>query len=225
MSAIPVIEAPRRSTGVGIVDDHGVVRGGLRLLLQGQEGISVVGEACDVPGALRLVAEQRPDVLVLDLLMPGPSSIAAIPEIRRISPRTHVVILTVQGDVAYARAALRAGADGYVLKEAADEELVRAVRAAAVGETFLDPHLGAELARSAAGAESSQPLSPRELEVLRLIGLGHTNAEIGARLALGVRTIETHRSHIQRKLGLTTRAELVAYALSHGLLDASSGRR
>src|SRR5690242_7511728 len=134
MSALPVIEAPRTSIGVGIADDHGVVRGGLRLLFEQQDGISVLGEACDVPSALAVVAEHRPDVLALDLLMPGPSSIAAIPEIRRISPGTHVVILTVQADAAYARAALRAGADGYVLKDGADEELVRAVRAAAAGE-------------------------------------------------------------------------------------------
>jgi two-component system response regulator NreC len=205
---------------VVIADDHGVVRGGLRLLLHNEEGISVIGEAEDVPGALRLVERRLPRVLVLDLNMPGPSSIDAIPDIKRQWPGTQVVVLTMQADPAYARAALQAGADAYVLKEAAERELVDAVRAVAAGETYLNPALGARIARAPAEPEAPDDLSDRELEVLRMIALGHTNAEIGEQLFLSVRTVETHRSHIQRKLGRTSRAELVRYALDRGLLTA-----
>ncbi len=205
---------------VVIADDHGVVRGGLRLLLHNEEGISVIGEAEDVPGALRLVEARRPDVLVLDLNMPGPSSIDAIPEIKEKWPGTQVVVLTMQADPAYARAALQAGADAYVLKEAAERELVDAVRAVAAGETYLNPALGARIARAPAEPEAPDDLSDRELEVLRMIALGHTNAEIGEQLFLSVRTVETHRSHIQQKLGRSSRAELVRYALDRGLLTA-----
>jgi two-component system, NarL family, response regulator NreC len=204
-----------------IADDHGVVRGGLRLLLPQEEGIHVVGEADDVPGVLRMVEAQRPDVLVLDLNMPGPSSIDAISEIRRLSPRTHVVVLTMQDDPAHARAALRAGADAYVLKETAEAELVAAVRAVTTGQTYLNPALGARIARAPAVPEAPDDLSAREVEVLRMIALGHTNAEIGNQLYLSVRTVETHRAHIQQKLGRTSRAELVRYALDRGLLAGS----
>jgi two-component system response regulator NreC len=205
---------------VVIADDHGVVRGGLRLLLHNEEGISVIGEAEDVPGALRLVERRLPRVLVLDLNMPGPSSIDAIPEIKEQWPGTQVVVLTMQADPAYARAALQAGADAYVLKEAAERELVDAVRAVAAGETYLNPALGARIARAPAEPEAPDDLSDRELEVLRMIALGHTNAEIGEQLFLSVRTVETHRSHIQQKLGRSSRAELVRYALDRGLLTA-----
>lgn len=205
---------------VVIADDHGVVRGGLRLLLHNEEGISVIGEAEDVPGALRLIERRLPRVLVLDLNMPGPSSIDAIPEIKEKWPGTQVVVLTMQADPAYARAALQAGADAYVLKEAAERELVDAVRAVAAGETYLNPALGARIARAPAQPEAPDDLSDRELEVLRMIALGHTNAEIGEQLFLSVRTVETHRAHIQQKLGRTSRAELVRYALDRGLLTA-----
>ena len=203
---------------VVIADDHGVVRGGLRLLLHNEEGLSVIGEAEDVPGALRLIERRLPRVLVLDLNMPGPSSIDAIPEIKTRWPGTQVVVLTMQADPAYARAALQAGADAYVLKEAAERELVDAVRAVAAGETYLNPALGARIARAPAEPEAPDSLSGREQEVLRMIALGHTNAEIGERLFLSVRTVETHRAHIQQKLGRTSRAELVRYALDRGLL-------
>jgi two-component system response regulator NreC len=207
------------SINVLLADDHGVVRAGLRLLLQQQEGVHVVGEADDVPSALRLVESHRPDVLVLDLNMPGPSSIEAIPQIRERYPSTRVVVLTMQDDPSYARAALQAGADGYVLKESAEADLVLAVQTVAQGGTYLNPAVGAKLARMD-GERPGRPgdLSERELEVLRLIALGHTNAEIGEQLFLSVRTVETHRAHIQQKLGRTSRAELVRYALDHGLL-------
>lgn len=204
-----------------LADDHAVVRSGLRLLLEAEDGLEVVAEAGDTDGALRAVLGHKPDVLVLDLNMPGqPSSLDAIPGVRERSPDTATVILTMQEDPEFARQALRAGALGYVLKEAADRELVEAVRRAAAGETYLNPSLGAKLA--AAPPESSRwpdELSQREVEVLRLIALGHTNAEIGEQLFLSVRTVETHRAHVQQKLGRTTRAELVRYALDNGLLE------
>jgi two-component system response regulator NreC len=201
-----------------LADDHQVVRAGLRLLLQGVEGMHVVGEAGDVPGALRLVETRRPDVLVLDLNMPGPTSLSAIAEIRDVCA---VVVLTMQSDPVFARGALQAGARAYVLKEAAGAELVSAVRTVAGGGIYLNPELGARIAAEpAAVVTDPDDLSVRERDVLRLIALGHTNAEIGAQLFLSVRTVETHRSHIQRKLGRTTRAELVRYSIEHGLLDA-----
>jgi two-component system response regulator NreC len=161
---------------------------------------------------------------VLDLNMPGElTSLDAIPKVAEVSPGTRVVVLTMQEDPDFARQALRAGAAGYVLKEAADSELVEAVRRAAAGETYLNPRLGAALA-AAPPAESGQPddLSEREVEVLRLIALGHTNAEIAGQLYLSVRTVESHRAHIQQKLRLSARAELVHYALERGLLETPS---
>jgi two-component system response regulator NreC len=200
-----------------LADDHEVVRAGLRLLLQREEGMHVTGEAGNVTDALRLVRTRHPHVLVLDLNMPGGSSLAAIAEIKSVCS---VVVLTMQSDPGFARQALTAGALGYVLKEAAGAELVTAIRAAARGGTYLNPQLGARLAIESTTAWSSPgDLSERESDVLRLIALGHTNAEIGGRLFLSMRTVETHRSHIQHKLGRTTRAELVRYALDHGLTD------
>ncbi len=200
-----------------LADDHEVVRAGLRLLLQREQDMHVTGEAGNVTDALRLVRTRHPHVLVLDLNMPGGSSLAAIAEIKSVCS---VVVLTMQSDPGFARQALTAGALGYVLKEAAGAELVTAIRAAARGGTYLNPQLGARLAIESTTAWSSPgDLSERESDVLRLIALGHTNAEIGGRLFLSMRTVETHRSHIQHKLGRTTRAELVRYALDHGLTD------
>ncbi len=205
-----------------LADDHQVVRSGLRLLLDAEDGMEVVAEASDVDGARRYVRGHHPSVLVLDLNMPGGSSLQAIPEIRRESPDTQIVVLTMQQEPAFAREALSAGALGYVLKEAADEELVEAVRNAAAGEHYLNPRLGARIA-SAPPPGPPDDLSQREAEVLRLIALGHTNAEIAEQLFLSVRTVETHRSHIQQKLGRSTRSELVGYALEHGLVDPHNG--
>jgi two-component system response regulator NreC len=201
-----------------LADDHVVVRAGLRLLLQGEVDMHVIGEAGNVPDALRLVELRHPHVLVLDLNMPGPSSLSAIADMKNTCA---VVILTMQSDPAFAREALQAGARAYVLKEAAGAELVTAVRTAARGGIYLNPELGARIAvESSAGPPAPDDLSERELDVLRLIALGHTNAEIGEQLFLSMRTVETHRSHIQRKLGRTTRAELVRYTLDRGLMDA-----
>jgi two-component system, NarL family, response regulator NreC len=200
-----------------LADDHQVVRTGLGLLLEAEDGIEVVAEAGDIDSALRAVLGHKPDVLVLDLNMPGTqTSLEALDLVRERSARTATVVLTMQEDPEYARRALRAGALGYVLKEAADAELVEAVRRAADGRTYLAPSLGARLA---AAPEEPDDLSVREVEVLRLIALGHTNAEIGEQLFLSVRTVETHRAHVQQKLGRSTRAELVRYALDKGLLE------
>jgi two-component system, NarL family, response regulator NreC len=204
-----------------LADDHVVVRSGLRLLLDAEEDFEVVAEASDVESARRYVRGHRPQVLVLDLNMPGGSSLEAIPLIRSESPGTEIVVLTMQQEPAFARHALGAGAIGYVLKEAADEELVEAVRRAAVGESYLNPRLGARLA-SEPPPGPPDDLSEREVDVLRLIALGHTNAEIAEQLFLSVRTVETHRAHIQQKLRLSTRAELVGYALRRGLIGADS---
>ena len=205
---------------VVIADDHAVVRSGLRMLLDAEEGLHVVAEAGDVPTAMQVIRAHRPQVAVLDLNMPGGSGLEAIPALRESTPETAIVVLTMQDDPAYARQALQSGASGFVLKEAADDELLEAVRLAAKGETYLNPRLGARLA--AAPAPPVGPpddLSARELDVLRLIALGHTNAEIGKQLYLSVRTVETHRAHIQRKTRCSTRAELVRYALDHGLVQ------
>jgi two-component system, NarL family, response regulator NreC len=204
-----------------LADDHAVVRTGLRLLLDGEEGMEVVAEAGDAESALRAVLGYKPDVLVLDLNMPGElSSLEALPGVAERSPDTRTVVLTMQEDPEFARRALRAGAAAYVLKEAADAELVEAVRRAAAGETYLNPSLGAKLAAAPPPAAGNpDDLSAREVEVLRLIALGHTNAEIGEQLFLSIRTVETHRAHVQQKLRRSTRAELVRYAIDHGLLD------
>ncbi len=199
-----------------LADDHTVVRTGLKLLLDAEEDMTVVAEAGEIDTTRRRVNAYKPDVLVLDLNMPGESSLPSIPA---LAEQTSVVVLTMQGDPAFARQALQSGAMGYVLKEAADAELVEAVRAAAAGRTYLHPSLGARIA--AAPPEPSGPpdgLTERELEILRLIALGHTNAEIGEQLYLSVRTVESHRSHIQQKTGRSSRAELVQYALAAGLV-------
>jgi two-component system, NarL family, response regulator NreC len=205
-----------------LADDHAVVRSGLRMLLDSESDLEVVAEASDVDGARRYVRGHHPHVLVLDLNMPGGSSLEAIPQIREEFPDTQIVVLTMQQEPAFAREAIGAGALGYVLKEAADDELVEAVRRAAGGESYLNPRLGARLA-SEPPPGPPDDLSEREVEVLRLIALGHTNAEIGRQLYLSVRTVETHRSHIQQKLRLSTRAELVGYALKRGLIDGAVG--
>lgn len=201
-----------------LADDHAVVRSGLRLLLDSETGFEVVAEAGDVKAARRYVRGHRPAVLVLDLNMPGDSSLEAIPAIRAESPDTQIVVLTMQEEPAFARHALGAGALGYVLKEAADDELVQAVRRAAVGETYMNPRLGARLASESPPGRPDD-LSAREVDVLRLIALGHTNAEIAEQLFLSVRTVETHRAHIQQKLSLSSRAELVRYAMERGLMS------
>jgi two-component system response regulator NreC len=206
-----------RAIRIVLADDHAVVRSGLRMLLDSEAGFEVVAEAGDVESARRYVRGHHPAVLVLDLNMPGGSSLEVIPLIRAESPDTQIVVLTMQQEPAFARHALGAGAVGYVLKEAADDELVEAVRRAASGESYLNPRLGARLASEP--PPGPDDLSEREVDVLRLIALGHTNAEIAEQLYLSVRTVETHRAHIQHKLRLSSRAELVGYALQRRLVS------
>jgi two-component system response regulator NreC len=212
----PETADPPAGVGIVLADDHAVVRSGLRMLLEAEPGFAVLAEAGDIDSARRYVRGHHPAVLVLDLNMPGGSSVEAIPEMRAEAPDTHIVVLTMQEEPAFARQALAAGATGYVLKKDAGGELVEAVRRAAVGETYLNPTLGARIAREPPPGPPDD-LSPREVEVLRLIALGHTNGEIAQKLFLSVRTVETHRAHIQQKLRVSTRAELVGYAIRRGL--------
>ncbi len=203
-----------------VADDHGVVRKGLRMLLDAESDLRVLAEAGTVPDAVRLTRAHRPAVLLLDLNMPGGSSLDAIPQLCAESPGTAIVVLTMQDDPAFARRALQDGARGFVLKEAADDELLQAVRATAAGDTYLNPRIGARLAAAPPAAPGPpDDLTPRELDVLRLIALGHTNSEIGQQLFLSTRTVETHRAHIQQKLCRSSRAELVRYALEHDLVE------
>ena len=200
-----------------LADDHGVVRTALKMLLDAEPDFEVVAEAEDADGAARYTAGHKPDVLVLDLNMPGESGLQAIPRIREEAAETQIVVLTMQSETAFAREAMQKGARAYVLKEAAESELVKAVRMAAAGETYLQPELGARLAAEAPGPPDG--LSDREVQILRLIALGHTNTEIAEQLYLSVRTVETHRSNAQQKLGLARRSELVRYALDNDLID------
>ena len=202
---------------VVLADDHAVVRGALRALLEGQDDLEVVGEASDIGSARAIVAQLSPRVLVLDVNLPDGLATDALPELREEAPETAVVLLTMERDLTLARRALDAGARGYLFKDSAHLELIEAVRAAAAGEQHLAPAVAAGLKQK--DEDDSPVLSPRETDVLRLMALGHTNREIGEHLSLSVRTVETHRAHIQQKLGLSSRPDLTRYALAHGLID------
>lgn len=199
---------------VVIADDHAVVRQGVRMLLEAEDGMNVVGEASDLPQTLAVLRDQAPAVLVLDLHMRRDLSLGTLAELRAASPITRVVILTMDDDPAFVAPAWNAGASGYVLKEASRADLVRAIRTVADGGRYLDPAIGG---LAIPGADDS-PLTERELEVLRLIALGHTNAEIAKHMYISPRTVETHRANVQSKLGAVGRPELVRYALDHGVI-------
>jgi two-component system, NarL family, response regulator NreC len=210
------------SIRIVIVDDHAVVRSGLRLLLEGQDDMEVVGEAGDARTAVFEARAHKPDVILMDVVMPTGSGIEATPEVLKEAPDAKVLILSMQDDPVYVREAFAAGASGYVLKEAADAEVVAAVREVASGQRYVHPALGARLVAAEAeerARSEEDPLSEREHEILRLLALGHTNQEIAGQLYLSVRTVETHRAHIMQKLRISTRAELVRYALEHGVLE------
>jgi two-component system response regulator NreC len=212
-------------TRVLLVDDHAVVRSGLRLLLDAEDDLEVVGEAGNAQDAIFEARALRPDVIVLDVVMPGESGIEVLPRLQAEVPGVKVVVLSMQDDPRYVREAFARGASGYVLKEAADAEVVAAVREIAAGGSYVHPVLGARMVvaeAEARAAAEADPLSEREREVMRLLALGHTNQEIAQLLFISVRTAETHRAHIMQKLGLATRAELVRHALAHGLLDEES---
>jgi two-component system response regulator NreC len=205
-----------------IVDDHAVVRSGLRRVLEAEGDIEVVGEAGNMQGAVFEARAQKPDVILMDLIMPGASGIEATPAVLKEVPEASVLVLSMQDDPRYVREAFEAGASGYVLKEAADAEVVDAIREVAGGGRYVHPTLGARLVAAEVEERAradADPLSERESEILRLLALGHTNQEIAKMLYLSVRTVETHRAHIMQKLRLSTRAELVRYAISAGLLE------
>jgi len=210
------------SIRVLVVDDHAVVRTGLRRVLDAEPDIETVGEAPNAERAVFEAMAHKPDVVLMDVVMPGKSGIEIIPTLQQNAPDVKVLILSMQDDPRYLREAFGAGASGYVLKEAADTEVVDAVRAVAAGERYVHPALGARLVEAEAAERrraDEDPLSDREREVLRLLALGHTNQEIAKLLYISVRTAETHRAHIMQKLRLSSRAELVRYALSEGLLE------
>ena len=213
---------------IALCDDHAVVRSGLRHILEAQADLEVVGEAGSAAEAVEVATSARPDVFVMDLGLPDRNGIAATADVRAVSPETRVLVLTVHDDVAYLRRAFEAGATGYLVKEAADVELVQAVRQVATGKQYVHPTLGAALlAPDAPAARPAGPggeLSEREVEVLALIADGLTNGEIAERLYVSVRTVETHRAHIHQKLNVRTRAELVRVARDAGLLEGDEPR-
>jgi DNA-binding NarL/FixJ family response regulator len=203
-----------------IVDDHALFRAGLRSRLELERDITPVGEAATAEEAVSRARSLQPDLVLLDLLLPGTSGQDAIPKLAKASPRSRVLVVSSQAAPSSVRQALAAGAAGYVPKRASDQELVAAIRQVAAGEGYVDPDLGAKLVlpdRSAA----LEPLSERERDILQLLALGYTNQEIGRKRYISVRTVDTHRAHIMRKLGLETRAELVLFALANGLIGPS----
>jgi two-component system response regulator NreC len=219
----PALDDTRSSQAAGpsvrvvLADDHELMRHSMRTLFDGEEAVDVVAEADELSSAVRHVREQKPDVLVLDLRMPGGSSIQTIGELREQAPDTRVVIVTMEDNPMFAEHALASGALGFVLKDRADEELPQAVCAAARGERYVSPQLAARL-DAVRRALADGELTPREVEILRLIALGHTSVEVARMLKISPRTVESHRARIHSKLGLTTRAELVGFALRRGLL-------
>jgi len=205
-----------------IVDDHAVLRSGLHLLLDAQSDIEVVGEAGDVKEAVFETRDKQPDVVLMDVVMPGQTGIEGVPLVLKEAPEAKVLVLSMQDDPRYVHEAFAAGAAGYILKEAVDAEVVGAIQRVAAGDHYVHPALGARLVAAEAEAkarEEADPLSDREREVMRLLALGHTNQEIAKMLYISVRTAETHRAHIMQKLRLSTRAELVRYAIDQGLLE------
>jgi two-component system response regulator NreC len=203
---------------VVLADDHNVIRTGLRAMLEAEDDLRVIGEASDAPGAQKLARDRRPDVLVLDLQMPGAEPASDVPKLREEVPGTAIVVLTMQADPRRARELLRAGASGYVLKQAAERQLTAAIRTVAGGGSYIDPELGGEVAQL--GADPLEQLGERDRELLRLLALGHTNREIGEQLYLSVRAVEVNRAKLLEKLGLETRPDLVRFAIANGIIDA-----
>jgi len=209
-------------TSVLIVDDHAVVRAGLKLLIDAEDDLEAAGEAGSAREAIFEARSLKPDVVLLDVVMPDQSGLEIIPQLLHENDQMKILVLSMQDEPSYVREAFEAGASGYVLKEAADAEVVAAIREVSRGGRYVHPELGARLV--AAETEERRraeedPLSDREREVLRLLALGHTNQEIAKQLFISVRTAETHRAHIMQKLRLSSRAELVRYALDQGLLE------
>jgi DNA-binding NarL/FixJ family response regulator len=208
-----------------LADDHTVLRAGLRALLAAQPDLEVVGEAADGAEAVRLARTLMPDVVVMDIGMPGTSGMDATARIRRDLTTVRVLVLSMHDDQGYLRQALKAGASGYVLKRAADTTLLAAIRAAARDEVYLDPSMAKglveEVVRPGGAGRGPAPLSDREQDVLRLLARGHTNQQVADRLCIGIKTVETYKARLMEKLGLKGRAELVRYAIQHGFLRES----
>ena len=209
-----------------LADDHALLRAGLAMLINAQSDMEVVAEASTTDEAIAAVASTQPDVLVLDLTMPGGSSIKAIETLRQRCPQTRILVLTMHDDPAYLRCTLAAGSSGYLVKTASDAEMLSALRTVALGRTAINLSLSQEelqivlgAAASKSGHSGAASLSEREREVLWLLARGHTNQQVADKLFLSVKTIETYRSRIGEKLGLHGRAELVAYAMRVGLLS------
>lgn len=199
-----------------------MVRAGLRLLIDAEDDLETVGEAGNVRDAVFLTRAEKPDLILLDVVLPGESGLEGVPKLLQEHPEVKVLVLSMQDDPRYVREAFAVGAGGYVLKEAADTEVVQAIRQVACGERYVHPELGARLVAASAEARrlaEEDPLSDREREVLHLLARGYTNQEIAKQLFVSVRTAETHRAHVMQKLRLGSRAELVSYALEHGLLE------
>ena len=212
------MSAAAAETTIVLADDHNVIRAGLRAMLEAEPDLRVIGEAADAAAAAKLVADRRPDVLVLDLNMPGAEPRADIPRLRELSPGSAIVVLTMQSDPRTARDLLRAGAAGFVLKQAAERNIGEAIRAAAAGGSYIDPRLGGEMAKLE--ADPLDDLSEREVELLRLVALGHTNREIGEQLFLSVRAIEVNRAKLMEKIGVASRPELVRFAIANRVIEA-----
>jgi two-component system response regulator NreC len=203
-----------------LVDDHELLRVGLRSRLENEATIAIVGEADSAERAVLKARATQPDVILLDLILPRKSGFDAIPELLEVAPDAKVLVVSSQAAPSSVRRALSAGAAGYVPKRASDAELVAAIRRVAAGEGFVDPALGAALVVPNA-APALDVLSDRERDIVQLLALGYTNQEIGKKVFISVRTVDTHRAHIMRKLGLDTRAELVMFALSNGVIGPS----
>lgn len=212
---------PNKTARILIADDHGIVRSGLRLLLEMQDGIEVIAEAGNGAEALELALSERPDIAILDVKMPEMTGLEVTRRIRAEAPEITVLILSMHDDERYVFESLKAGASGYVLKTQADSDLLDAVNAARRGEPFLSPQAQQALINDVLGdnGENHRQLSPREEEVVRLVAEGHTNREIAAILGLAEKTAENHRSNAMRKLGMRDRVELVRYAIRRGLVE------
>lgn len=212
-------------TSVFIADDHGVLRGGLRALISAQDDMEVVGEAANGPDAVTGILSTEPDVALMDISMPNGGGLAAIATVKQTRPRTRVLVLTVHDELGYVRAAADAGASGYVVKNVVDTELLAAIRAIAQGRSFMDSSVSLESrqlmqTRAADGSceRTAAQLTEREREVMARVAEGYTNSQIADQLRLGVKSVETYRSRVMQKLGLTSRADLVRFALECGLL-------
>ena len=205
-----------------IVDDHELLRAGLRSRLEREPGMEVVGEADTAERAVLMASRLQPDLIVLDLLLPRKSGDEVIPELANVAPQARVLVVSSQAAPSSVRRALSAGAAGYLPKRSSDRDLVAAIRLVADGGGYVDPELGAKLVNPN-GSAALEPLSERERDILHLLALGYTNQEIGKKLFISVRTVDTHRAHIMRKLQLETRAELVMFALANGVIGPDAG--